>query len=328
MNEPLVSIIAPCCNVSKTLPVYLDSVLKQTYKNIELVCVDDGSTDETAEILSEYEARFKAEGMGFRYIYQENGGLGAAIDTGLKHIRGDFLCWSDPDDFYFPQSVEKRLRILLENPEYAVVSSDAFVFSSEDLSNPLYREAQQFERRFEPEQFEHLLFERSHFCSGCHMVRMSAFERANPERSVYKARRGQNWQLLLPVYYRFKRYYLDEPLYGYVVYPGSMSSGDDTEQKQLLRWNEHEQIILRTLERIDMPDGERDGYSEKIKLRYALKRFYTAIDYSDRAQVKKEYELIEKLNGVTEDIRKKYLRNRYLICKLYFKIFERLSKND
>lgn len=94
----------------------------------------------------------------------------------MKFVNGEFLCWSDPDDFYYENSIKKRVGLLIRNPEYGVVSSDAYVFDENDLKKPKYREAARFENRFEENQFEYLLKEESHFCAGCHMVRMKAFD--------------------------------------------------------------------------------------------------------------------------------------------------------
>lgn len=320
MKRELVSIIAPCYNVSATLERYLKSVLDQTYKNIEVIAVDDGSTDKTAEILKEYIPVFQKNNMSLKYIYQENSGLGAAINTGLKYVNGDYLCWSDPDDFYFPASVEKRLQAFYNHPECAVVSSDAFVFNSSDLENPIKKEAERFDKRFEPNQFELLLREESHFCSGCHMIRMSDFIKANPEKEIYPARRGQNWQLLLPVYYRFKRYFLDQPLYAYIFYPQSMSIGDVTEEKEMFRWAEHENIIRQTLLRIPLKDEEIKKYDTEITVRYAQKRFFTAIDYRDKKSLKEQYIILKKNTHNLSEFRALYLRNYYLICKIFYKI--------
>ena len=133
MKDEIVSIITPCYNVAETLVQYLTSILNQTYKHLEVIAVDDGSTDDTSKILKDYQSVFQKNQMELKYVFQKNAGLGAAINTGLKYVTGSYLCWADPDDFFMPESIEKRLKILMNNPEYAVVSSDAYVFYSNDL---------------------------------------------------------------------------------------------------------------------------------------------------------------------------------------------------
>lgn len=325
MGKELISIIAPCYNVADTLERYLESILNQTYKHIEVIAVDDGSTDDTAKILERYCTVFAANRMTLKYLYEDNAGLGSAINTGLKYVTGDYLCWSDPDDFYFPTSMEKRLQAFHMHPECAVVSSDAYVYRSNDLEHPVKREAARFVNRQEPNQFELLLREESHFCAGCHMVRMAEFEKVNPNREIYPARRGQNWQLLLPVYYRYPRYFLDEPLYGYVLYPQSMSTGDVTEEKVMMRWDEHETILFETLQRIQMSSAERETYRHMILTRYAQKRFYSAIDFRDKKTMTEQYQLLCSLRENTKDIQRLFFRNRNVLCKAVGKLISSIK---
>ncbi len=113
INEyPLVSIISPCWNGEKYIARMLESIMKQTYKNIELICINDGSTDKTEEIIHSYERKFSNHGMTLKCYTQENQGQAAALNYGLKMIQGEFLSWIDCDDFLAPDSVEKKLKLL------------------------------------------------------------------------------------------------------------------------------------------------------------------------------------------------------------------------
>lgn len=327
MNDKKVTIIVPCYNVAQTLPRFLDSVLNQTHHNIQIIAVNDGSKDNTAEILQAYNTKFLKKGMELLYIYQENQGLGGAINTGLKHIKGDFLCWADPDDFYMDTSIQERLEILVTHNEYDIVSSDAYYYMNSDLTMPIQKAADGLVHKYEPDQFEYLLVEKSHFCSGCHMLRMSAFDKVNPEHEIYPARRGQNWQLLLPMYYHYKRYFLDKPLYGYIIYPDSMSQGDNSEEKIFERWDEHETILSETLKKIDMDTDARKKYLDIVTKRYIKKRFYTAIDFKDKTMLKIMYKKVKQLIGDDANIYHLYLRNKYIIFKALFKVLD-LFKNS
>ena len=106
-----------------------------------------------AKLLKNFETILKESGVQYTVLTQENIGLGGAIQTGLLHAHGDFLCWADPDDFLLPGSVEKRATYLLQHPACGAVSSDAFVFDESNLETPLYREAARFSHRFELMQF-------------------------------------------------------------------------------------------------------------------------------------------------------------------------------
>ena len=326
MLKEYVSLIVPCYNVAKTLQSFLDSVLQQTYTYIQLILVNDGSTDNTEEIIKKNIDRFREKGICVVYIYQENAGLGAAINAGLKYIDGDYLCWADPDDFFMPNSFEKRVETLTANPDCGVVTSDAYFYRADDLIHPVRKASDGLIHSQEANQFEYLLNEESIFCAGCHMVRRCAFDDVNPVHEIYPARRGQNWQILLPVYYRYPRYFLDEPLYGYVLYPQSMSIGDTTEEKVMMRWDEHETILLETLQGIQMSSAEREKYQHMVKTRYAKKRFYSAIDFRDKKTITKQYQILCGLQENTADIQKLFFRSRNIMCKVIGKVISSIKK--
>ena len=87
MTEPLISIVIPVYNAEKYLRACLDSVLAQTYKNWEAICVNDGSSDNSAQILEEYAAK----DARFHIIYQQNCGLAGARNSGIKKVNGTDL---------------------------------------------------------------------------------------------------------------------------------------------------------------------------------------------------------------------------------------------
>ena len=252
---------------------------------------------------------------------QENIGL-AALQTGLLHAHGDFLLGRS-DDFLLPGSVEKRATYLLQHPACGAVSSDAFVFDESNLETPLYREAARFSHRFELMQFWYLLRGEGMVCAGCHMIRMRCFDEAVPNRMIYPARRGQNYRLMLPVCYKFPHAFLDESLYGYVNIKTGMSAGDVTETGQALRCiAEHETILLQTAKQIKMPEAEYQKCLDEIEKRYALQRFYTAIDFRNKVLLQEQYAILKKYGAVTRDIKKLYRRNRTVLHKLCFKFYE------
>lgn len=111
---PLVSVIIPCYNHGRYLAEAIGSVLEQNYPAVEILVVDDGSTDTT---------RQEAEKFGdVNYIYQHNKGLSAARNTGILHSKGDMLVFLDADDWLLPSAISTNLRHLQANPEAAFVS--------------------------------------------------------------------------------------------------------------------------------------------------------------------------------------------------------------
>lgn len=102
-NEIAVSVILPVYNVERFLSQCLDSLIQQTLRNIEIICVDDGSTDRSVEILENYAKRDKR----IRIVHQPNAGAGAARNSGMKIARGKYLSFLDSDDFYELEMLEK-----------------------------------------------------------------------------------------------------------------------------------------------------------------------------------------------------------------------------
>lgn len=265
MDKPLVSIITPCYNGAKVMHRLLNSILEQTYKNIEFILVNDGSTDNSENIWKQYEKKFRESGIKTIYIYQKNAGLGAAINTGLAAFSGEYLCWPDVDDFLEKTSVEKRVRFLEEHKDYGSVSSDANKYLENNLEKPVGTMANYMQHIGEEWQFKWLLLGQSLFCSGCHMLRTSCFLDVNPNRYIYPARRGQNNQMLLPIYYKYKHGYINEPLYNYIVYNHSMSTPDTTEEMALNRINEYIALLKWTFEQINMKEQDITFCDNKLR---------------------------------------------------------------
>jgi glycosyltransferase involved in cell wall biosynthesis len=113
-STPLVSVIIPCFNQGHFLTETIESVLAQSYPHLEVVVIDDGSTDNVEEIAGRY--------PGVRYIRQENSGLAAARNTGLRRSRGNYLVFLDADDRLMPNALEAGLAAFAAHPESAFVA--------------------------------------------------------------------------------------------------------------------------------------------------------------------------------------------------------------
>lgn len=290
MNNPKVSLLVPCYNVAKVCDKFFESLLSQTFKNIEIVCVNDGSTDNTEEKILHYKTLLEQEGFEFNYIFQENKGLGGAINTGLKAFNGDYLCWADPDDYFEANSFELRLGYMESHPECAIVTSDAYVVNGDN--NELL--SLSFPHTKEPKQFDWLLKKESIFCPGCHMIRTTCFDKVNPQRDIYEYRRGQNWQLLMPIYYQYDRHFLDVPLYNYVLYENSMSHIKETYEQKINRNNEHKAVIFETLKRMNVDDDKLVADIEKTYTRINLDSSFSS---KKKSEYKRYYKKLKTLKN-------------------------------
>ena len=111
IDVPLVSVVIACYNSARYLAETLTSVVAQTYPRIEIIVVDDGSSDATASIAQSYPVK---------YLRQENQGVSAARNTGFLHCRGEYVQFLDHDDRLLPEAIETGVRLLANHPEYAM----------------------------------------------------------------------------------------------------------------------------------------------------------------------------------------------------------------
>lgn len=107
-RQPLVSVVVPVYNVEPYLRECVDSILGQTYENVEIILVDDGSTDGSPAICDEYAASHAS----ITAIHQKNRGLSGARNTGLEHIHGEYVTFVDSDDWLAPSMVERSMQLI------------------------------------------------------------------------------------------------------------------------------------------------------------------------------------------------------------------------
>jgi glycosyltransferase involved in cell wall biosynthesis len=122
-----VSVIIPAYNQADYLPKAIHSVLDQTCTDFEILVVDDGSTDATADVAN------ALTDERVRYIYQENRGLSAARNTGIKHSSGKYLTYLDSDDQFLPEKLEVLVNVLEENPHFGFAAGQAIPIDEDDI---------------------------------------------------------------------------------------------------------------------------------------------------------------------------------------------------
>ena len=110
MTNELITVIIPCYNVEKYLSECIDSILNQTYPCLEILLINDGSTDSTGDICD----RYKQKDSRIRVIHQSNKGLAATRNIGLKAAKGKYIFWVDSDDYVCLNIIEKLYRLLID----------------------------------------------------------------------------------------------------------------------------------------------------------------------------------------------------------------------
>jgi glycosyltransferase involved in cell wall biosynthesis len=130
-KQPSISVIIPTYNRGYCVCKAIDSVLKQTYKDYEIVVVDDGSVDDTRERVARY-------GEAVRYLWKPNGGAASARNAGLRHARGRYIAWLDSDDVWWPCKLDLQMRVFQRFPEVQLVCSDFSAVDKEGRFTPSY----------------------------------------------------------------------------------------------------------------------------------------------------------------------------------------------
>ncbi len=136
LKLPLMSVVIPYYNRADTIDETLESLLTQTFQNIEIIIVDDGSTDpESAQKLK----NLKAAGLNAEFIYQENRGVAAARNTGISKAKGKYVICLDSDDILEPTFIEKSVIVLETDPDSSLITTHQQMFG---VVNELYKNTQ------------------------------------------------------------------------------------------------------------------------------------------------------------------------------------------
>lgn len=310
---PLVSILTPCYNGERFLKIYFESIIKQTYTNLELILVNDGSTDDTEKIVEKYRPILKKHGIKFIYLYQENGGQANAINNGLKYVHGKYLVWPDSDDILSEDSIEKRVLFLEKNLRYGFVRSNGYFFDFET------KEKQQrisiSDNRFHEDIFLDLILENTYCCCGCYMIRMELLKKIYPDLKIYESSAGQNWQILIPFAGKYKCGYIDEDMYFIANREGSHSREKRSLDEMIERYLELKKILNISINH----SGRKDkNYEYIVDVKYWKILFKYCMNMGDIDQGKKYYKNLCECNEITNEEIELYLKK---VCPIRYKIY-------
>lgn len=316
MKYPLVSIITPCYNGEEFVGRFLDSVLAQTYTNIELIIINDGSTDKTEEIILSYQEKMEDRGIQLIYLYEENKGQAAALNLGLKIFNGSYLTWPDSDDTLMRQSIEKKVNFLEKNKDYGMVRTNALIYN-EKLNKTIRLSDSKY--RFNEYIFEDLFLEKTFVSCGCYMIKADLFYQCYPKRVIFESREGQNYQMLLPTSSKSKCGFIDENLYCIVAREDSHSRITKTFDQHLKRLK-NLRIILDEV--FDISNCNKIDSKLKADIYYAQKKLELSYRFHNKECFYKEYSFLKQNNQLDT---KNFLLNLGIKCK-FIKFLLKISK--
>ena len=257
IEQGLVSVLTPCYNGAKTMNVFLSSLIEQTYRPIELIFINDASTDDTKEVFHKWMPCLQQNSIRVKYIQAvKNGGLGQACNLGLKHIHGEFLTQFDCDDIMLPTRIERLVYTLKNNPTCDIIYHPYDVVDVADLNKPLYQIRL---NRNKTNMLMNLLKDDDWIGQCGYLMRTQALINAIPELNIYPSRSGQNFQIQIPINYFGTYCYLDETLSKYIIYPKSLSRKTDKTKTVIFfkHWNEVHRIFKQTINHMGISKDEK-----------------------------------------------------------------------
>lgn len=293
LNNPLVSIITPCFNGEAYLDRYFSSILNQTYAPLELIFINDGSTDRTEEIAVGYRTALEQRGIQFTYLHQENAGQAAALNRGLKLFQGEYLTWPDADDEMMPDCIEKKVAYLQAHPELQMVRSDGVYL---DQVTGETRNIAKSEDKQIQDIFENLLLVQTYGCCGCYMITRNLLLECYPDLDFFESSVGQNWQILVPASSRSLCGYIDKPLYIVYEHADSHSRRTRTVEEMYQRKDMFAEVLHKAVD-VSVCDQRRSR--RLIDENNAREKFYYAVSVRDREMLKKTIAAMHKNGRVT-----------------------------
>jgi glycosyltransferase involved in cell wall biosynthesis len=216
-SAPIISVVVPAYNASRWIKETLDSVLAQTFRDYEVIVVDDGSTDNTADLIESYEG-------AVRCVRKANGGASSARNVGIRCSRGSWIAFVDADDLWLPFKLDLQVRMLEKYPDLAWFYSDAYIFESD--TRCIRCLASENQRPYTGDILRQLLM----YCfipSPTPLVRRDVFDQAGYFSESPVTRIGEDWDLWLRIAAMYKVGYVHQPTAGIRQHKTSMIGSVD-----------------------------------------------------------------------------------------------------
>ena len=299
MNKT-VSVIIPCYNGEKFIDRCIDSVVSQDYPTIEIIIVNDGSTDKSEDKILSWKKELENTERRLIYVKQENKGSGAAVNTGLKYVSGEYISLLDVDDEYLPGAISSRVDYLNRHSDIDVVRSNGWYVRGENRSLFIYDEN---EKNIQ-DVFSALIEGKTNNWAGSYAIRASAFFEFYPDREIFQSRYGQNLQILLPLVYKKKCGYIDDPQMNYNQQEDSLSRTSNADnQKEFLLANQkgYREIREYMINLIVRDEKEKEQFFLLVKKLYLRSFMQIALTFNDVFLMKDSFNGLKGMKALIID---------------------------
>jgi uncharacterized glycosyltransferase RT0329 len=264
--NPMVSIVIPVYNGENYLKEAIDSALAQTYKNLEIIVVNDGSTDATEQIALSY-------GDKIRYFSKENGGTSTALNLAIQNMKGEYFSWLSHDDLYYPQKIARNVEELakLENKDTIIISDlDGMTDHTRTFKTAGYQEHRDAYPKRNTSYLYPVIYNKTHGCT--HLISKKVFETVG--LFDVNERVAHDFEFYYRAFAKFPHHYIDEPLVT------ARDSSNRTGRRAHTRGNvEYSLLYIDILEHLSEEEIEKIAPSMKAFLNDMEFFFYYA-DYS------------------------------------------------
>lgn len=249
---PLVSVIIPAYNAGNFIEDTIASVLNQDYANIELLLIDDGSTDNTFNLIKKYE-----DGLRIKALQHDSGknmGVSKTRKLGLDHANGKFIAFLDADDLFYPLKISKQVQVLLKDPSLVLVHSTASLINEThyDFQNEF-----KFDIRDQPYDYkDHPNWLASnHICNST--VLISKKHLLSIKFDFQQAFQFEDWLIWSLMAFRGKFYFISEPLIYYRLHHNSATA--EILKHQLVGYYSKIEFLLALYSLIDLGREDLDN---------------------------------------------------------------------
>ena len=233
VNRELVSVVIPTYNYGRYVGAAVESALAQTYPAVQVIVIDDGSTDDTRERLTAY-------GKRIRYVYQENQGLSAARNTGIHLAAGKFVALLDSDDLFHPRKIELQMKLFADRPKLGLVATGLFSNEPPQWTEVGETPVPALDLRLND------VIARSRFAPSSVLARRECFERVGAFDPTLRSVEDRDMWIRIAAKFGVAK--IDLPLTWYRITPGSMSRNAE-------RMEHFERLVLERA--LAMPELEK-----------------------------------------------------------------------